>query len=45
LAAQNPSAHDGVLSAIARLTDSQQMGTLFKSLAIMPPDTKPPPGF
>ncbi len=45
LAAQNPSARAAIAAAIARLTDSQQMGTLFKALAIMSPDTHNPPGF
>ncbi len=32
-------------SAMARLTATEQMGTLFKALAVMPADAAPPPGF
>ena len=33
------------LSATLRLTDPAEMGTLFKAMAICPPDCPPPPGF
>jgi SAM-dependent MidA family methyltransferase len=31
--------------ALHRLTDPTEMGTLFKAIAIYPPDANPPPGF
>jgi NADH dehydrogenase [ubiquinone] 1 alpha subcomplex assembly factor 7 len=34
-----------IQSALARLTNAEQMGTLFKVLAIMPAAAAPPPGF
>ncbi|MFT4151778.1 MAG: class I SAM-dependent methyltransferase, partial [Paracoccaceae bacterium] len=33
------------LAATRRLTDTAEMGSLFKALAIHPPETRPPPGF
>ncbi len=33
------------LAAAKRLTDPEEMGTLFKALALHPPRTPPPPGF
>ena len=33
------------LAAHRRLTAPQEMGTLFKALAVVPPDAPPPPGF
>ncbi len=33
------------LAAERRLTDPAEMGTLFKALAVFPPDAPPPPGF
>jgi NADH dehydrogenase [ubiquinone] 1 alpha subcomplex assembly factor 7 len=45
LAAANPSRADDVQVAVARLTGPREMGELFKILAVMPPETPPPPGF
>ena len=41
-----PAAHrDEIRSALARLTGTEEMGTLFKAMAIARSDTLPPPGF
>ena len=45
LATANPNAADAVRAALARLTGPDQMGELFKALAIMPPSAPTPPGF
>jgi NADH dehydrogenase [ubiquinone] 1 alpha subcomplex assembly factor 7 len=45
LAALNPASSESVRAALARLTDSDQMGTLFKALAIVPCGAPRPPGF
>ena len=34
-----------VQSGVSRLTAMEEMGSLVKVLAIMPPDTDPPPAF
>jgi NADH dehydrogenase [ubiquinone] 1 alpha subcomplex assembly factor 7 len=44
LAQANPASSDSVRVALARLTDSDQMGTLFKALAIVPHGAPAPPG-
>ena len=36
---------DEIRSALARLTGTEEMGTLFKAMAIARSDTPPPPGF
>ncbi len=41
----NPDQEDSIARAVDRLVDANQMGSLFKALAILPPDTFPPPGF
>ena len=38
-------AQDQHLAAHRRLTDGREMGSLFKALAVYPPDLPPPPGF
>jgi NADH dehydrogenase [ubiquinone] 1 alpha subcomplex assembly factor 7 len=41
----NPDQEQSILAAIDRLMSPAQMGTLFKALAITPPNAPPPPGF
>jgi NADH dehydrogenase [ubiquinone] 1 alpha subcomplex assembly factor 7 len=41
----NPDQRDAIASAVARLVSPQQMGTLFKALAIAPKHAPAPPGF
>ncbi|MBV1926412.1 MAG: SAM-dependent methyltransferase, partial [Rhodobacteraceae bacterium] len=36
---------DGLISAHRRLTHPQEMGNLFKTLGLYPPNAPPPPGF
>ena len=36
---------EAIASAVARLTEPEQMGSLFKALAIVPHGAPPPPGF
>ncbi|TKA94763.1 class I SAM-dependent methyltransferase [Cereibacter changlensis] len=38
-------ARESHLAAYRRLTDPAEMGTLFKALAVSPPQSAPPPGF
>lgn len=45
LAEKNPDHAFELDMAVERLTDFTGMGTLFKALAIMPPNTPKPPGF
>ncbi len=45
LAKRNPAQAETIKSALQRLTASDQMGNLFKALAILPPNVPPPPGF
>ncbi|HEY4125935.1 MAG TPA: SAM-dependent methyltransferase [Rhizomicrobium sp.] len=45
LVRKNPSQASTVESALQRLTAADQMGNLFKALAILPPIAPPPPGF
>lgn len=45
LAARNPASADALWSQLDRLTNPEQMGVLFKALAIVPPSAPPPPGF
>jgi len=45
LAARNPGVAGDIFSAVARLIDADQMGTLFKALAIMPKSAVTPAGF
>jgi NADH dehydrogenase [ubiquinone] 1 alpha subcomplex assembly factor 7 len=45
LTRKNPGNADAIAAAAARLTAADQMGTLFKALAIMPKDAPTPPGF
>jgi NADH dehydrogenase [ubiquinone] 1 alpha subcomplex assembly factor 7 len=44
---RNATAQQGkdIESAIHRLTDGGQMGSLFKVMAVLPPDAPPPAGF
>jgi SAM-dependent MidA family methyltransferase len=37
--------HDGIRLAVYRLVGSDQMGSLFKTLAIVPKSAPTPPGF
>lgn len=41
----NREQEEEITSALHRLTDSKEMGTLFKVLAVSSPDLPPPPGF
>ncbi len=41
----NPDAAQGLFAAIERLIGPQQMGNLFKALALLPPSAEKPPGF
>jgi SAM-dependent MidA family methyltransferase len=41
----NPGAAPAIADAIHRLVDPDKMGTLFKALAILPPNAPPPSGF
>lgn len=43
--AADPAQRAGIEQAVARLTDADQMGALFKVMAILPPDSHTPPGF
>jgi SAM-dependent MidA family methyltransferase len=45
LTKKNPAQAGTIESALQRLTASDQMGNLFKALAILPPNVPPPPGF
>ncbi|HTO40561.1 MAG TPA: SAM-dependent methyltransferase [Rhizomicrobium sp.] len=45
LAAKNPAQQASIQAAFQRLTAADQMGVLFKALAILPPTAPPPPGF
>jgi SAM-dependent MidA family methyltransferase len=45
LCLQNPDAADDIRKAVERLTAPEEMGTLFKALAIMPKKAPKPPGF
>jgi SAM-dependent MidA family methyltransferase len=45
LGARNPHAAEAIWKAVDRLVTPEQMGTLFKALAIMPRDVPKPPGF
>lgn len=45
LAAAKPARASDIQAAVARLTDADAMGTLFKVMAVTPPDTPTPPGF
>jgi NADH dehydrogenase [ubiquinone] 1 alpha subcomplex assembly factor 7 len=45
LAARNPNAAETIFTGIDRLIDADQMGTLFKVLAIMPKGAAKPAGF
>ena len=45
LAALNRAEAPGILQAVDRLTSSAQMGSLFRALAILPPNAPQPPGF
>jgi NADH dehydrogenase [ubiquinone] 1 alpha subcomplex assembly factor 7 len=45
LSLKNPDQAATIASAVARLVEPGQMGDLFKAMAILPPDTPPPPGF
>ena len=45
LAAKNPADRRTLYESVLRLLDPAQMGTLFKALAILPPQAPPPPGF
>ena len=45
LAASNPQEKEAVDAALSRLTAKDQMGVLFKVLAVLPKATLPPPGF
>jgi NADH dehydrogenase [ubiquinone] 1 alpha subcomplex assembly factor 7 len=45
LARKNPKEAAALTAATERLTSSEQMGTLFKALALMPKHTATPPGF
>jgi NADH dehydrogenase [ubiquinone] 1 alpha subcomplex assembly factor 7 len=45
LALRNPGAAETIFTAIDRLIDPDQMGTLFKALAIMPKSAAKPAGF
>jgi SAM-dependent MidA family methyltransferase len=45
LGARNPHAAESIWKAVDRLVTAEQMGTLFKTLAIMPKNAPKPPGF
>lgn len=45
LAADNPAEASDIRAAVARLTDADAMGMLFKVMAVTTPDTPTPPGF
>ena len=45
LRVQNPHSADDIWKAVERLVTPEQMGTLFKALAIMPKTAPKPPGF
>jgi SAM-dependent MidA family methyltransferase len=45
LAAADHGQASDIEAAVGRLTGSDQMGTLFKAIAIVPPNAPPPPGF
>jgi NADH dehydrogenase [ubiquinone] 1 alpha subcomplex assembly factor 7 len=45
LASARPEQAEGIANALHRLTDSSQMGNLFKAMAIYPTKAAPPPGF
>ena len=45
LAAANPASAEALAAALDRLISPEQMGTLFKALAIMPSGAPKPPGF
>ena len=45
LAQAAPDQIDQIESALKRLTHVDEMGSLFKALAIFPPGAPPPPGF
>jgi NADH dehydrogenase [ubiquinone] 1 alpha subcomplex assembly factor 7 len=45
LAAHNPAQREAIASAVARLTHPDQMGTLFKALAVVRRSAATPPGF
>ncbi len=45
LGAKNPQAAEAISKAVDRLVTPEQMGTLFKALAIMPKTAHKPPGF
>jgi len=45
LARANRREVSAITAAVDRLVGREQMGTLFKALAIMPPNAPPPPGF
>lgn len=45
LAKARPDQTESIAAALHRLTDAAEMGTLFRALAIYPPDAPPPPGF
>ena len=41
----HPSEAENLSKAVARLTAPDQMGNLFRAMALMPPSAPPPPGF
>ena len=41
----NPQQPHAIAAAIDRLANPEQMGTLFKALALVPKSAPPPPGF
>ena len=41
----NPDQADQIARAASRLTQSDEMGTLFQAMALLPPSAPPPPGF
>ncbi|HEY3636634.1 MAG TPA: SAM-dependent methyltransferase [Rhizomicrobium sp.] len=45
LATANPTQSSDIEEAVARLTNPEDMGSLFKVLAVMPPNAPTPPGF
>jgi SAM-dependent MidA family methyltransferase len=42
---RNPAQRNGIASAVERLVSAQQMGSLFKAMAIVPKNALEPPGF
>lgn len=45
LSQSHPLETESLTKAVARLTAPDQMGTLFRAMAVLPPSAPPPPGF